>query len=422
MAKKKGVSGWHSMRKDQLVRALVRVAKAQASAKAANGKSSRSKTAKASSTRATSTKAKRGAARKSTAATKVTARNGSSKSTKTAANGKSTKNGKPTTNGQTGGRRRATPVAEAKPARPVNRRIKKAIQKRDTSKDLTTSAGRRKPLPMKETASNVEVEKDRIILLVRDPYWLQAVWDLSRHSVDRAKAAMAEHWHTAKPVLRLYKMTEDATTNTAESVDRDIEIHGSVTNWYIDVKDPPESYRVALGYLTTTGRFYCLARSNSVTTPAPGSSDAMDEHWSGVLEDYEKVYAMSGGYDNQSATGELKELFEERLRRPMGTPLMTQYGVGADAVSTRRREFDFAVDAEMIIYGTTKPHSHVAMSGEPIKLRPDGTFTIRMSLPDKRQVLPIVASSADGVEQRTIVLAVERNTKIMEPLVKEASD
>lgn len=45
-----------------------------------------------------------------------------------------------------------------------------------------------------------------------------------------------------------------------------------------------------------------------------------------------------------------------------------------------------------------------------------------MSLPNQRQVIPVVAYAASGAEQRTIVLAVERNTKIMEPVVREASD
>jgi hypothetical protein len=42
-----------------------------------------------------------------------------------------------------------------------------------------------------------------------------------------------------------------------------------------------------------------------------------------------------------------------------------------------------------------------------------------MSMPDRRQLLPIVASSRDGTQQRTIVLAVERNTKVMEPVSRE---
>ena len=54
-----------------------------------------------------------------------------------------------------------------------------------------------------------------------------------------------------------------------------------------------------------------------------------------------------------------------------------------------------------------------------MQLRSDGTFAVRLSLPDRRQVIPIVVSSVDGVEQRTVILAVERNTKRMEPVVRD---
>ena len=54
--------------------------------------------------------------------------------------------------------------------------------------------------------------------------------------------------------------------------------------------------------------------------------------------------------------------------------------------------------------------------------RADGSFTVRLSMPNRRQVLPVVASSGDGVEQRTIILAVERNTKVMEPKIREANE
>ena len=53
---------------------------------------------------------------------------------------------------------------------------------------------------------------------------------------------------------------------------------------------------------------------------------------------------------------------------------------------------------------------------------PDGSFTVRYSLPNCRQVIPAVARSSDGLEQRTIVLAVERNTKSMEPVLREGGE
>jgi hypothetical protein len=88
----------------------------------------------------------------------------------------------------------------------------------------------------------------------------------------------------------------------------------------------------------------------------------------------------------------------------------------------KQRQFRFHLDAELIVYGSTEPSAKVTLQGEPIKLRPDGTFTMRYSLPDSRQIIPAVAASADGIEERTIILAVERNTKHLEPVVNELSE
>jgi hypothetical protein len=76
----------------------------------------------------------------------------------------------------------------------------------------------------------------------------------------------------------------------------------------------------------------------------------------------------------------------------------------------------------MIVYGTTQPGAYVTLHGEPVKVQPDGTFRVRVDMPNKRQVLPIVASTADGSDRQTVVLAVERNTKSMELLSRESGD
>ncbi len=361
VAKKIGVNGVHSMRKDELVRALLRTARKRE--KVGSGPS-KSKSARASS-----------------------ASKSSSSSSKRASS------------------------AKAQP--PTNPRVVRRIAAKHDQKQ------HQKNLASDSDSKNVGHAKDRLVLLVRDPYWLHACWEITRQSVERAVAAMAEHWHTARPILRLYEIDVQGTHSAAERPVRDIEIHGGVTNWYIETEDPPKGFRLDIGYLGANGKFFCLARSNTVCTPKPGSKDAIDENWSDVAANYEKIYAMSGGYDDEHGARDLRELFEERLRRPMGSPVVTQFGVGAEGLLARDGDFNFAVDAEMIIYGSTRPNAHVTLGGQPVKLRPDGTFTVRLSMPDRRQVLPVVASSADGVEQRTIVLAVERNTKVMEPYIHE---
>jgi hypothetical protein len=266
-------------------------------------------------------------------------------------------------------------------------------------------------------------QRDRIILIVRDPFWLHAQWEISRQSVERAKAAMAEHWHTARPILRLAEVDHGASANASERVVRDITIHGGVNTWYIDVADPPRRYRVSIGYLAANGKFHVLSRSNIVQTPAPGTCDVLDGHWRDIAEDYERIYALSGGYDGETGSEDLREVFEERLNREVGGPSAAGRNARHNSSHLRRdRELPFEVDAELIIYGSTDPTAYVTLAGEPVKLRSDGTFTVRMDLPDKRQVLPVVAATRDGSRQRTTVVAVERNTKVMEPIVRDEEE
>lgn len=368
MAKRQGITSWHTMRKDELIKALLRHARAKASGG-----------------------------------------NGSAKTTtrRPAMPAATSKNGQAKNGHLKNGHSQATPAKKRSPQ--VLRRIAEAKARQARDKDLAHTS----------PDANGAV-KDRLVVMVRGPFWLHAWWQLSRTTVTRAQAALGQEWHAARPVLRLYEVTIGATTTSAERPVRDIEIHGGVNDWYIDLKDPPKSHRLDIGYLAPSGKLFVLARSNTVTTPKPGASDSIDENWSEVAEDFDKIYAMSGGYDSH-ASGDLQELFEERLRRPMGSPMVTQYGAGIEGLLLKKRGFHFEVDAELLVFGATEPDAHVTLQGEPVKLRPDGTFTMRFSLPNCRQVIPAVAASRDGFEQRTVVIAVERNTKVMEPLLRDTA-
>ena len=399
MARKQGVPKWHSMRKDQLVRALARLEKSKTGGSRDKSKAANSKTA-----------------RRSVAATQPPAcrRSVAKAKSATSQNGKVEKKGAVRKAALASARTtRKSAVPEPRDPRVV-RKIQEAHAQRERLKDLSRGidhGAAAAPLPT----------KDRIVLMVRDPYWLHTYWELTSQSVERAQVALAEHWHSARPTLRLLKLATTGSADGSEEVVREIEIHGAVRNWYIDVQDPPSSFRAEVGYLASHGRFHALARSNMVTTPRPGSTEMLDGNWADVADNCEKIYAMSGGYENRAPTGELRELFEERLRRPMGSPMVTRFGKGAQAALGRDRGFCFQVDAEMIVYGITEPGSYVTMAGEPVKLRSDGTFTARLGLPERRQVIPVVASSSNGVEEQTIVLAVERNTKVMELVVRDVA-
>ena len=352
MAKKKRIAGWHAMRKEELVKAIVKQTKKNSQKKNGSGNN--------------------GATKALTA------------------------------------REKARERAEA---RRRQRKLDQIKAKLAAARDLAseTIKGCRPPA------------KDRLVAMVRDSYWLHAYWELTRASVERAKVSAGQYWHAAKPILRLHQVRNGSTTATARTQVRDIDIHGGVNNWYVDVNDPPKSYQMEIGYLVMQDRFLCLARSNIVQTETPKLAGGTDGNWLGVEEDYDRIFALSGGYED-NADSNLREVFEERLRRPMDRPQANRFGLGAAAVAINRRDLDFQVDAELVVFGVTDPSARVSLKGEPIQIRDDGTFTIRFGLPNRRQVLPLVAASSDGIEQRTIVLAVERNTKVMEPIIRDLEE
>lgn len=428
LAKNYGVAGWHSMRKDDLVSEIKKVQRRL-----------RRKAATESKQKEVTVKKREVTAKKKdeTAKPKESPKKSDTAKTSPRRSASSSPSVSSPAAKRTPGSKRATPRHSA--ARARNRRtpsrndapLPELSEPKLSAKTLQIRAEmrRRRELMQKHKdlststlvggsavaagVSRQRVEtphRDRIVLLVRDSYWLQASWEITQQSVQRAQSAMAERWHTAVPTLRLLAVG-DVASNRAETVSRDIPVHGGVSNWYIDVQDPPARYRVAIGYLADNGEFHCLCRSNVVETPVPGDCERLDEHWEDIAEDYERIYALSGGLD--SGSGELRDAFEDKLQRRM--PHVNESGsTTGDPSLLRQTKLRLDVDAELIVFGKTDPTASVMVSGHPVKLQSDGAFTVRIELPDKRQVLPVTAETRDGLRQRTTVIAVERNTKAMD--------
>jgi hypothetical protein len=352
MAKQHGVPGWHSMRKDQLIRALLRRAK---SGLVVTGS-------------AEASRARRSA---------------------------------------------SSPAVPAPPDPEVARRIAEARERLARAKNLATRP---------EAGRANRPARDRMVLMVRGPYWMHVFWEITPRSIARAQAALGQEWHAARPVLRILRIESASQASPAARVIREIEIHGGVKNWFIDVREPMRC-RVEIGYLASSGRFHGLARSNAVTTPTASQSDTLDVHWGEILGDCDRIYAMSGGFSPENNSTELQELFEERLRRPMvASPRAGAGGDDGDGEPMLRGDFQLEVDAEMVVYGVTQPDARVTLQGEPVRVQSDGTFRVRVDMPNKRQVLPIIATAPDGARRQMIVMAVERNTKSLEPHGRDALD
>jgi hypothetical protein len=262
----------------------------------------------------------------------------------------------------------------------------------------------------------VSYDEDRIALLVRDPYWVHVYWDITRETLAKAQEALGERWPEAKSILRVHDVTGVGFDGTNANSYFDVEIAGGASNWYVNVQVPNRAYCVEIGLLSVAGEFIVLARSNVAATPRDVPSDVTDEEWMIPNWEFEKVYALSGGFKPDSGSIELKEMMEKSLGGQVGSGVPgslapSSLEVSSPSGKSRARAFWFRLGTELIVYGATEPDARVTLQGRPVELRPDGTFTVRFDLPDGKQVIPAIAESADGIDRITITPVVNKKTE-----------
>ena len=252
----------------------------------------------------------------------------------------------------------------------------------------------------------------KIVLMVRDPYWAFTYWDLSSSTTEKVNALMREHFGGIKPILRVYDVTDVKFNGKNAHRSFDIDIFLEARNWYINLGVSNRFYLVDLGLLDAQGNFYLIARSNVVKTPRDGPSDVIDEEWMAI--DFEEIYALSGGFGIGLSSQELKQrkkkLFEQLMAAP-GSGLFSG-AVSSPAAIKREKGKDFflQVATELIVYGRTVPDAKVTVSGEKIRLRFDGTFSLRYFLPDGEKHLPIQAVSREEDDLRKVAIRVNKET------------
>jgi len=251
---------------------------------------------------------------------------------------------------------------------------------------------------------------NRIVILVRDPWWIFSYWEIRKDKEEEAVRKIESSGDNAvKSVLRVYDVTDVNFNGKNAHSYFDIDLRGLATNWYINVGKPDRAWIVDIGIVTKKGEFYVLARSNVVKTPRFGMSDQLDAEWMMPEEEYWKMFSLSGGFGVGKGSLEVRELIKKRLEEQISSG-----GISSGASFFRKpaeRKFWLVVNCELIVYGATEPDAKLTVQGKEIKLRSDGTFSLRFALPDGKQVIPVEATSKDGIDYRCITPIVTRKTE-----------
>lgn len=251
---------------------------------------------------------------------------------------------------------------------------------------------------------------NKIVLLVRDPWWIFAYWEVRKDREDDIARKISDSGdERERSILRVYDVTGVNFNGHNANAYFDIELKDLVSNWYINVSSPDRSWVVDIGVLTKKGAFYLLARSNMVHTPRFGMSEQLDAEWMIPEDEYWKMFGLSGGFGVGKGSLEVREIINKRLEEQI-----TSGAISSSASFYRKsaaRKFWLVVNTELIVYGATEPDAKVTVQGKEIALKSDGTFSLRFALPDGEQVIPVEGTSNDKIDRIKITPIVTRKTE-----------
>ena len=246
---------------------------------------------------------------------------------------------------------------------------------------------------------------DRLVLLVKDPWWLFAYWEIRPATERAARGQLLPHEVAGlQTILRVYDVTEAGAALSPTTVLSDIPLSAMANNWYIPVHAPERSILVDIGLLAQGGRFLRLARSNSVTTPRSTPSPVIDPDWATTEEAFLALASLAQARAGSSPLGKGWSALQPI---PFGVASPSSWGSGRQSAV---RGFWCRVDTDLVLYGATEPRATVQVQGQPIPVRKDGTFSVRLALPEGTQTVAVDVRSPDGRHSRTITPVVCRTS------------
>jgi hypothetical protein len=157
---------------------------------------------------------------------------------------------------------------------------------------------------------------DRLVILVRDPHWVYAWWELTESRLQQGQSDIGTE---SDVVLRIYDISCIDWNGSNHHSFFDIEVEDLAGNWYIELGRPGASFCAELGLRAPDGRFLALVRSNIVTLPRDSMSHIVDEEWMIVEEDYRLLFDQSGGSSIGLGSGEILRMLEQRLKSELAS-------------------------------------------------------------------------------------------------------
>jgi hypothetical protein len=259
----------------------------------------------------------------------------------------------------------------------------------------------------------------RLVLMVRDPEWVFFYWEVGPTA--REMLGLPREGHIPSLVVRLHDITGIEEFNGTNSLAwYEIPLTEGAVSWYIHLPQVAREWCGELGVLNEHGEFIQICRSNIARTPRNYIAEHSDPEWMSASQELREILArsadvfVSSRLGSEAAIRQISRRLRVAIERHVGSAAapasMRAARIIQQAVQAAVAELPLTVRTELIVSGVTDSRAHVTIQGQPVAVRPDGSFTIRFELPDGEQVIPVKAVSADGTMSREVIPVVRRET------------
>ncbi|MDR1418500.1 MAG: DUF4912 domain-containing protein [Endomicrobium sp.] len=159
----------------------------------------------------------------------------------------------------------------------------------------------------------------KIAILPRDPIWIYVYWEISTHVIEEFSNKYGEPLNISSLVLRVYDISYINFDGFNANKYFDVKVHPDSLSWHINLGEYNRSWCVDLGCFLRDGRFFTIARSNTVISPRYGVSDVTDEQWASLRVEFEKLLNLNNLNTSLSSAVLVKTIqkhWEEFLKLP----------------------------------------------------------------------------------------------------------
>lgn len=286
---------------------------------------------------------------------------------------------------------------------------------RKSAKSVKVTAPKAAAKPVTKTASMAQnFDPEYLVLMQKDPNWMQAFWEVSEDRIKRAKKGKG------KLVLRLFDISDDLTVKRSKKRKfHDVVVPADARSWYVENKATSNTVAV-LGFAEGKN-FMPLVESVPVQAYSPeGSQVNVDD----VFVKASLGGAAMGGFGSSGLSSMSAKNWLENALATLSSSSGSMFSGALSSAALKSNKLELPKDSvnygkdfflwvktRLIVYGGTRPDAHLQVRGEPFPLNPDGTFSFEEDLPDSTKIIPVFATDKDGDFPTTIVPIVVKRTE-----------